>query len=340
MTENPYWHWNRVFLWPLLLALACTQSPPGGGAEALPAERLGTQEARAVTSSYVDLRLRIGRGVAVGRTCGAANEVTPACGGGSGPDMSFHFIAPYDGAYTFVTDPIDTTDYDTVVQVTDWNSSASLGCNDNASASTLTSSAVLNLARNQEVRITVDGKNGSCGRFMLNILVVESSCGPCNTPPGPCHSPYGVCSGATCVYAPLVAGASCNDGNACTLNDKCGATGACTGTTVGCNSPPGACYASPGTCNPATGTCSYAARPAGTSCSDGDSCTSGDTCHGGDCYGGPQVCCSGGGMLCNGVCCFQGDYCMGGVCRPACLSQDVIRTPENQMIPSCTMDVF
>ncbi|MFY2563523.1 hypothetical protein ACN469_38375 [Corallococcus terminator] len=340
MAENPYWHWNRVFLWLLLLGLACTQAPAGGGAEAPPAESLGTQESRAVTSSYLDLRLRVGRGVAVGRTCGAANEVTPACGGGSGPDLSFHFIAPYDGSYTFVTDPLDTTDYDTVVQVTDWHSSASLGCNDNASASTLTSSAVLNLARNQEVRITVDGKNGSCGRFMLNILVVESSCGPCNTPPGSCFSPYGSCSGATCVYAPLAAGAVCDDGNACTLNDKCGATGACAGLTVGCNSPPTACFTSPGTCNPATGACAYATRPAGTACNDGDSCTSGDTCQGGYCHGGPQVCCSGGGVLCNGVCCAQGDYCMGGSCRPKCRLETATLTPENQMLPACPMEVF
>ncbi|NTX51592.1 hypothetical protein [Myxococcus sp. CA039A] len=339
MAENKYRHWNGVFLWVLLLGLGCTQSPGGGaGAEPVAPESLVTQEARVVTSSYVDLRLRVGRGVAVGRTCGAANEVTPACGGGSGPDLSFHFIAPYDGSYTFVTDPLDTTDYDTVVQVTDWHSSASLGCNDNASASTLTSSAILNLARNQEVRITVDGKNGSCGRFMLNILVVESTCGPCNTPPGPCFSPYGSCSGATCVYSPLTAGAVCNDGNACTLNDKCGATGSCVGTTVSCNSAPGTCYASPGTCNPATGACGYAARPAGTACNDGDSCTQGDACYGGACYGGDRVCCP-NGVLCNGGCCAQGDYCIGGTCRPMCLTQNVVRTPENDMLPACPMEL-
>ncbi len=77
-------------------------------------------------------------------------------------------------------------------------------------------------------------------------------------------------------------GASCNDGNACTLTDTCQA-GACVGSDpVQCD-PGGPCI-DPGVCAPSTGLCSDAAvRPDDSACFDGDACTSGDACQTGVC---------------------------------------------------------
>ncbi|MCP3100709.1 hypothetical protein LZ198_17705 [Myxococcus sp. K15C18031901] len=334
--------WGRVCLALMVWVGGCTQAsfPEGASSEpAVPEESLGTQSSRVVTSSYLDLRLRVGRAVAIGRTCGASNEVTPSCVSTSGSDMHFHFIAPYDGSYTFATDPVDNTNFDTVVQVTDWNTGASLGCNDNASSLTLTSAAPVNLARNQEVRITVDGKGTSCGLFQLNIDPVPSSCGACNTPPGPCFLPNGTCDGSTCVYTPRAVGSACNDSDACTLNETCSATGACVGTAVSCKTPPGTCFERLGTCNTTTGACSYAKKAAGTACDDGDSCTSGDACNNGVCYSGVRVCCE-TGVFCNGSCCAVGSYCSGGVCRSNCLSTVELDGPGAGLIPACPQEAL
>ena len=66
----------------------------------------------------------------------------------------------------------------------------------------------VNLAANQEVRVTVDGKGSACGRFQLNIKGVKSDCGPCNTPPSSCYERDGACMGTTCVYSLKSAGAA------------------------------------------------------------------------------------------------------------------------------------
>jgi hypothetical protein len=108
---------------------------------------------------------------------------------------------------------------------------------------------------------------------------------PCPAPK-PCQAP-GVCAPATgmCSYAPLGDGAACDDGNRCTMVDRCLA-GACKG-----DSPmtcPNSCKA----CNPATGACTGANKPAGTSCEDGNRCTTGDSCNAaGACTAGPARTC-------------------------------------------------
>jgi hypothetical protein len=271
--------------------------------------------ALSVSSSYIDIRLRTGSGVSIGRTCGAANEVSPTCASGQASDFNHHWISPYDGTFTFSTQGAGTN-FDTVLQITRWSDSVPLGCGDDASG-TLQSSVTLNLAANQELRITVDGKGSACGLFQLDITGVPSTCGPCNTPPSPCHERNGTCSGTTCVYAMKPTGSACDDGNACTVSDTCGGSGICQGTPMACNSPPGQCYASPGTCN--NGTCQYAPKPAGSWCEDGDSCTSSDSCSGsGWCYSGQRVCCANGGWLCNGFCCGTNEYCDGLSCRANC----------------------
>lgn len=116
-----------------------------------------------------------------------------------------------------------------------------------------------------------------------DVCLVDGGCAAqttlaCATPPGPCFAAVGVCLGdAGCVYAPLDAGAVCNDGNACTTSDRCTATGSCAGTAVTCAAAPGQCFATFGTCNPGDGGCTYQVST-GAACSDSNTCTLGDSC--------------------------------------------------------------
>jgi hypothetical protein len=76
----------------------------------------------------------------------------------------------------------------------------------------------------------------------------------------------------------------CTDGNACTTGDACGG-GACVGGAPVTCAPPDQCHED-GTCDLANGACSYANKPDGTTCDDGDSNTTGDACQSGICMGG------------------------------------------------------
>src|SRR3989442_1225540 len=84
------------------------------------------------------------------------------------------------------------------------------------------------------------------------------------------------------------AGASCDDGNPCTI-DECSPAG-CTHTPVVCAAAD-QCH-DPGTCNPATGACSNPAKPDGAACNDGNACTRTDSCQAGVCTGTNPVACA------------------------------------------------
>jgi len=79
-------------------------------------------------------------------------------------------------------------------------------------------------------------------------------------------------------------GAPCDDGNACTLDDRCNVSGQCTGESKACTDP-NLCLVS--TCNPATGECEATARPDGTECSGSLTCFEVAWCEGGTCKGEP-----------------------------------------------------
>ncbi|MBT9561023.1 MAG: hypothetical protein IV100_33675 [Myxococcales bacterium] len=79
--------------------------------------------------------------------------------------------------------------------------------------------------------------------------------------------------------------AICDDGDACTVKDRC-FKGVCyAGKPVAC--PPGGPCEGPGSCDSATGSCVNPPIADGTACSDGAVCTLADTCVGGDCIPGP-----------------------------------------------------
>ena len=93
-----------------------------------------------------------------------------------------------------------------------------------------------------------------------------------------------------CADSDCPSGAACNDANACTRGDVCGASG-CVGSAIVCNQPPSACFENTGTCSPADGRCTYPARTG--SCDDGLTCTTNDTCRpDGTCAGTQRTCSS------------------------------------------------
>ena len=102
------------------------------------------------------------------------------------------------------------------------------------------------------------------------------------------------CSGANAacpVDQKLADDTSCDDGNACTMADKC-QSGVCQGgSTVTCPTPD-QCHLV-GTCQPATGTCPNVAKPDGTDCHYATGCPGGDPCQTGSCMGGICAPCKG-----------------------------------------------
>lgn len=115
----------------------------------------------------------------------------------------------------------------------------------------------------------------------------------CNEPPNDCYEAAGTCDSSTgvCSYDFGPDGVDCDDRNACTQVDTC-MSGMCLGgAEVVCDDPPSPCHEPIGTCDPMTGTCSYAMKPEGASCDDGNACTQTDSCQGGVCVGeNPVVC--------------------------------------------------
>ncbi len=146
-----------------------------------------------------------------------------------------------------------------------------------------------------------------------------------------CHS-AGVCNGASgsCSNPALPLGTTCDDGDPCTFNDQCTATG-CRGTSITCTSD--ACTVR--SCNNSA-TCLATPRAAGVACDDGNTCTFNDLCNGsGTCVGTTLSCnsdscatraCNGSasctvtpvldGTACGGTgnLCLSGGTCQTGVC--------------------------
>jgi hypothetical protein len=113
-----------------------------------------------------------------------------------------------------------------------------------------------------------------------------------------------------CAYPPVVGG-SCDDGVACTTDDRCEG-GACVATPCACTTD-ALCEAelTPGPCQKAAcvdNACQLVADAAldGSACSDGDDCTAGDACDGGLCVG-DEVDCTGLDGPCSTGECVEGN---------------------------------
>ncbi len=169
-----------------------------------------------------------------------------------------------------------------------------------------------------------DGLDNNC-----NGLTDESTC------PGDGHCLLGFCDGTTnkCHMEPAPDQSSCDDGNACTIADKC-ATGACAGTLASCDDG-NPCTSED--CAPAVG-CQFLAVDA--TCTDNDACTIADACAGTTCAGIGKDCTDGnpcttdscGGGVClsqantdacdDGDGCTSGDVCANQVCAGIAGCQD------------------
>jgi len=114
----------------------------------------------------------------------------------------------------------------------------------------------------------------------------------CGTPPSQCHEPAGTCSIAdgTCSYAFKSSTATCDDGDACTVNDRCDGAGGCAGERLSCNNPTSQCHEWSGTCS--NNQCVYRLKAATATCNDGNNCTVGDVC-------GNNGACAGSLLSCN-----------------------------------------
>ena len=164
----------------------------------------------------------------------------------------------------------------------------------------------------------------------------------CTEPPGQCFAMVGSCSLGSCSYAPTD-GASCDDGNACTENDRCRG-GTCSGTAKSCTTAPTSMcvddntlriYSTPGSCT--GGTCDYGFVDMG--CANCPSC---DPCEGVLCNAPPGICfessgtCSGGtcsytertGGCNDGDACTTGDMCADGICSGTPVTCETPPAPE------------
>jgi cysteine-rich repeat protein len=99
-------------------------------------------------------------------------------------------------------------------------------------------------------------------------------------------APSDGCCSPACAVAPN--GTVCDDGNLCTITDRCAGGGCTPGAARACL-PADVCQLA--FCNPDTGGCASVARADGVPCSDGDPCTVGDACRQGTCSAGrPREC--------------------------------------------------
>jgi hypothetical protein len=98
---------------------------------------------------------------------------------------------------------------------------------------------------------------------------------------GSCDAQTGLCSNPF-----ASAGTSCNDSNACTVNEVCDGKGACSGGSgLICSPPANTCQTN--TCNTSLG-CQLSSLPNGTACDDASECTLVDVCSKGICVGGSR----------------------------------------------------
>ncbi len=140
----------------------------------------------------------VGNPVASNNTTGLTNEHQPTCVSSSAPDLAYSWTAPSTGTYTFSTVSSLATTYDTVLELRDFNTGASLGCNDDSNG-TLQSTVSVALSIGRTVKIVVDGFGASSGPFQLSITGSGGAVG----------------RNYRCGYA--LQGYGCNNGRASTL---------------------------------------------------------------------------------------------------------------------------
>lgn len=95
------------------------------------------------------------------------------------------------------------------------------------------------------------------------------------------------CGVGVCMGRSADDGTSCDDADPCTVGDAC-AAGTCTSSPKDCSGQDDQCNL--GVCEAGTGTCLTSPRDDGTTCDDSDICTESDQCTGGTCAGSTLNC--------------------------------------------------
>lgn len=171
-------------------------------------------ESLSATSQGLSLGAVLGHNVASGTTAGQTNAVTPVCATSTAGDMTYEWIAPSNGTFTFTTTGA-LTNFDTVLQIAEYASPGTiLACNNDASTSTTRSTVTLSLASAARVLVEIDGYASLSGTYQLGIT---KNCPTSCTSPPRCHEPVGTCTvTGTCSYTPL-----------CGLDEVCSRSGVC-----------------------------------------------------------------------------------------------------------------
>ena len=174
-------------------------------------------------------------------------------------------------------------------------------------------------------------QDGACTHPVSSGCLISETCYPAGTtnPSAECF----VCDPqqSTTSWSPKEAGAACDNGLFCTINDTCNAVGQCeAGEARVCDTVQ--CFGGV-VCSNAARACVPTQPQTGTACDDGSLCTTGDTCQAGSCEAGEVVDCSAQDGACAvGVCnpdtgacesepladgssCETGDVCTSGVCE-------------------------
>ncbi len=136
------------------------------------------------------------------------------------------------------------------------------------------------------------------------------------------------CDSATgkCTFTPIGDG-ECDDGNLCTLNDRCEAGKCAPGTVAPCGDG-NPCTTD--SCAPVSGQCAHEGKADGVGCDDGNACTTTDRCSSHQCAGVPKSCddnkpctkdsCAPATGICghdneaDGTACGASGACKSGVC--------------------------
>jgi hypothetical protein len=162
-------------------------------------------------------------------------------------------------------------------------------------------------------------QGGVCTGGTLTTCTALDQChavGVCNPYTGLCSNPY------------RVNGTTCDDGQACTVNDVC-AAGLCMGQNKVCTALD-QCH-DVGTCDAATGLCGNPVSPDTRTCDDGKGCTTSDHCTAGVC-GGTLVTCP------TGSCIEPGGTCPAAGAPVAQLLIDAGANPSPGAVPGLAYD--
>ncbi|HUU03248.1 MAG TPA: S8 family serine peptidase [Myxococcota bacterium] len=122
--------------------------------------------------------------------------------------------------------------------------------------------------------------------------------------------------------------ATCDDGDACTINDSCSG-GLCAGSAKDCSD---ANVCTDDSCNPSNGNCTHSNNNA--ACDDGDLCTTDDSCSAGSCSGTAIDCDD--SNACTDDSCDIANGCINTPNNAACDDADACTTNDHCSTGSCT----